>query len=565
MVQRAPTLGDPDKGVVFQYAELRRGIAVVRGFVPADLMESAPVRREMRFSSESAVVPLVLEEVSEFRFNGGIVRGARFAFRLDSTFPCGEFRVELLDADRGVASEVPVAVGMNFPLAPIYRHQGLRLPDGRIFRLSRNGGFRLFHASAISMVASECLFLCELLGHATLPEWVAAVTRICYFFWRPFHRGRYWIFSDKLSNPIDSAYSIAKALVGNEEFARERIVPFYLVDGRHALRVRLPRKLRTVRYLSLRHRLLFMAAEASVTSEHGYSPFAPAAPYSDITAWQLKVSSLHGLVHHDLSRLYGRDFYNFNLMIAGVEREAEYERGGLWGYAPEDIVCTGLPRWDDRESAPGKRICLSFTWRTSLAESSDPVTKEYGFGTRLECSEYRRRLNSLFANPKLKELADESGYAIDFLPHPLMRGAMRFFDIPGHVNLIPEEMPYEDIYRDASLLVTDYSSVAMDMAYLGKPVIYYQFDHDDFYATQGYTESYFSWADDGFGPVLTDETAVVAEIARLLSRGCVREEKYEKRARLFFPVRDKGNGLRACRAIFKRLEECRGCADGLCG
>lgn len=549
-----PKCGDTASSIVFQYLDLCHGNAVIDGFVPDGVLQSAMRNAGVSLAivSASHTTSLELEPMTEFRIDDKIASGRRFRFPIDDKMPDGTYRMELSPGDEP-PRWIPLAVGSCFPLSFHYRFQSLRLPDGRHMRFIDSGSFQIFSASLLHRALAEAALWSEMIANRTLPEWVAAATRFCYFIWRPFHRKRYWIFSDKLDNPIDSAYSIAKALVGGGDFAKERIVPFYLVDGRHSLRVSFPRELKTLRHLSLRHRLIHLAAEVNVTSEKGYSPCLPSAPYADITAWQLRVSSLHGLIHHDLSRIYGRDSCNFNLMIAGVEREAEYERGTLWGYGRDDVVCTGLPRWDDRESAPKKTICISFTWRSGLVERVDPVTGMRTFGALLAESDYRARVNALLNNPRLKNLADQYGYAIDLLPHPLMRSAISFFDIPEYVHVISENTPYADVYRDTALFVTDYSSVAMDMAYLGKPVIYYQFDHDDFYATQGYTESYFSWKDDGFGPVLTDETDVVAEIGKLVSNGCVREDEYGNRARLFFPIPDKNNGARACRAIFERI------------
>ncbi len=107
------------------------------------------------------------------------------------------------------------------------------------------------------------------------------------------------------------------------------------------------------------------------------------------------------------------------------------------------------------------------------------------------------------------------------------------------------------------MLVTDYSSVAMDMAYLGKPVVYWQFDRDEFYATQGYTPSFWSWEADGFGPVTATLDETVDAIVACIRAGFVREPEYERRAAAFFPPRDRENGARACRAILARLAEAR--------
>ena len=50
----------------------------------------------------------------------------------------------------------------------------------------------------------------------------------------------------------------------------------------------------------------------------------------------------------------------------------------------------------------------------------------------------------------------------------------------------------QDLLKRASLLVTDYSSVFFDFAYLGKPIIFYQFDEEKFRAGQ-YNVGYFDY------------------------------------------------------------------------
>ena len=61
--------------------------------------------------------------------------------------------------------------------------------------------------------------------------------------------------------------------------------------------------------------------------------------------------------------------------------------------------------------------------------------------------------------------------------------------------------------KESSMLITDYSSVFFDVAYMHKPIIYYQFDRDAF--RQGhYQEGYFSY-DDGFGPVAFDTESLL--------------------------------------------------------
>ena len=76
----------------------------------------------------------------------------------------------------------------------------------------------------------------------------------------------------------------------------------------------------------------------------------------------------------------------------------------------------------------------------------------------------------------------------------------------------------QDLLRRAAFLVTDYSSVAMDFAYMQKPLLYYQFDLDEFRANQ-YKAGYFDFVRDGFGPVCTTEGEAAAALASWAERG----------------------------------------------
>ena len=62
------------------------------------------------------------------------------------------------------------------------------------------------------------------------------------------------------------------------------------------------------------------------------------------------------------------------------------------------------------------------------------------------------------------------------------------------------------LFAKTALLVTDYSSVAFEIAYIEKPVIYYQFDAEQFYGGGhlGFA-GYFDFARDGFGPICETE------------------------------------------------------------
>ena len=60
---------------------------------------------------------------------------------------------------------------------------------------------------------------------------------------------------------------------------------------------------------------------------------------------------------------------------------------------------------------------------------------------------------------------------------------------------------YQDLLNNSSVLLTDYSSVFFDFAYLKKPVIYYHPENDSYH----YEGSYFDYETMGFGDVAIDK------------------------------------------------------------
>ena len=155
-------------------------------------------------------------------------------------------------------------------------------------------------------------------------------------------------------------------------------------------------------------------------------------------------------------------------------------------------------------------------------------------------SEYFANLNSFLNNPKLVE----SDYRVVFKPHPeLLRpvDGVRFinlFDIPDNVYLAIDES-YQELLNGSSVLITDYSSVFFDFAYLKKPVIYYH-PNDDYH----YEKSYFDYDTMGFGDITKSETELLDKLTYYIENGCQMEDEYKKRVDKFFTHIDKNNSKR---------------------
>ena len=120
------------------------------------------------------------------------------------------------------------------------------------------------------------------------------------------------------------------------------------------------------------------------------------------------------------------------------------------------------------------------------------------------------------------------------------------------VAILPADTPYRKVFAESDLILTDYSSVAFDFAYLGKPVVYAQFDRETFYSGEHvYVKGYFDYARDGFGEVETEYGATVDRLIEYMENGCRLKDAYRARIDGFFAFRDAEN----CRRVTEKLLE----------
>ena len=93
--------------------------------------------------------------------------------------------------------------------------------------------------------------------------------------------------------------------------------------------------------------------------------------------------------------------------------------------------------------------------------------------------------------------------------------------INDFVKFLDANAQYRDIYAQSNLVITDYSSACFDFAYLRKPIVYCQFDREEFFAGEHvYTKGYFDYERDGFGEVEYDLESTVDRIIEYMENGC---------------------------------------------
>ncbi|MEU4557505.1 glycosyltransferase [Actinoplanes sp. NPDC023936] len=308
-----------------------------------------------------------------------------------------------------------------------------------------------------------------------------------------------------------------------------------------------------VKHGSLRHKFLLLHAKRLINSYDIDSYMLPPTwtkpDFLKHLSWRIGASRVflqHGVIGNDVSRALHRARTNVDLFVTSAQAEADYV-GDQFGYG-DAAKPLGLPRFDALTPDNGKRkILLMPTWRVYL------VAPSYGGApakVKFEDSNYQRFLLELFGSEKLRMALKEHGYTLEFLPHYEMRDLVK--------DVLPDDKSFamvdqstrsvQDALRQADLFVTDWSSTAFDVAYMGTPLVYAQFDPEEWW-TGHYRKGYFDAARDGFGPVCDDAEQTVDAIVRYLENGCKREDEYTQRATSFFAHRDRDNCARVTEAI----------------
>jgi CDP-glycerol glycerophosphotransferase (TagB/SpsB family) len=110
------------------------------------------------------------------------------------------------------------------------------------------------------------------------------------------------------------------------------------------------------------------------------------------------------------------------------------------------------------------------------------------------------------------------------------------------------------LMRESKLLITDYSGVGFDFAYMYKPVLYYQFDKEEYYRGHYLHSEVYSMEEDGLGSVVCSEHQLMEELRLLLEDRFVMPSKYMKRVDDFFTYHDNKNCERIYKAVTSMLE-----------
>ncbi|MDE5630492.1 MAG: CDP-glycerol glycerophosphotransferase family protein, partial [Bacilli bacterium] len=259
----------------------------------------------------------------------------------------------------------------------------------------------------------------------------------------------------------------------------------------------------------------------------------------------------HGIIIDDLSTWLNIYNKNIRMFVTSVIGEYDSVINGKYGFTKEVVKLTGLPRYDNLTDENKKIIAFMPTWRKEIATPPDRETGIRAYSVDFKNSEYFKFYNKLINDKRILTVMKNKGYKGLFVVHPSHVANSIDFEKNDYIDIVDGFADYQEIFKTSSLLVSDYSSVPFDFAYLYKPVIYTQFDKENFFKSHLYQEGYFKYDKDGLGPVCKDYESTVDKIIDYINNDCKLDEKYKKRIDKFYKYHDKNNSKRVLEEIEK--------------
>lgn len=306
------------------------------------------------------------------------------------------------------------------------------------------------------------------------------------------------------------------------------------------------------------HKLLLLNSEHIVSSHDDYeSAELDRRFYGDIMKWRFSFVP-HGITKDDASHWLSNRTFDLFVTMSPDEYSSIVGDDTPYIYTARETRLTGFPRDDkllelSKHMPPSEidAILLMPTWRHSMTAAlvSGMTNKEKA--EFFANSEYVQRWRTLLRNSELKELVSEYGVKLIFMPHPNSVPYLEAFDVPAHVKVVTKaDTRVLPLLCRGKAMITDYSSVAFEMANLRRPVFYYQFDRENFYGGGHYLrEGYFNYERDGFGPVAEREDELIRNIREFLTNGLKIMPEYFTRMERALPKLDG----QACRRVFDSI------------
>lgn len=251
---------------------------------------------------------------------------------------------------------------------------------------------------------------------------------------------------------------------------------YFLVDKEYEYIDRIPEKYRAniIYKYSFKHYLYFFKSKTFIGTEAIVHSF-DLKTFNPLPLWKISRKDLnyvflqHGVMYmvsldSESRKMFKRKKLKGAYRVV-VSSQAEADHFTTLGrHYEEDIYISGLPKFDRNTlNDDADKIVIMPTWRPwEINEARDDFSE----------TPYFKMLMKLYDN-----VPDELKENVIILPHPLIVNELSKAS-PSVVDKIVLNARYDDILKQARLLITDYSSIAFDAFYRGSRVIFYWEEKD---------------------------------------------------------------------------------------
>lgn len=210
------------------------------------------------------------------------------------------------------------------------------------------------------------------------------------------------------------------------------------------------------------------------------------------------------------------------IVVSSIEEAEHLIRHGKYDF--DDLLITGLPKFDRcKRNTNSNKIVIMPTWRPW----------EYNtIKNNTDNSKYYQMIYKIFNTIPI-EYRDN----VIILPHPVFIEFVKNTELDKY---IPKNPIYDEILRETSLLITDYSSIAYDAFYRGCNVIFWWQEKE--YCMDKYQGFLMLNENNTFGDICYREKELKNAIIKNYKKD--QFEKYQRRYRNIVEFHDSNNTVR---------------------
>lgn len=260
---------------------------------------------------------------------------------------------------------------------------------------------------------------------------------------------------------------------------------------------------KVIKYGGVSHWFYYIVADKNISSQKGGKPNSAVCYFFEVVLGLRKNNRVflqHGVTINKGEWLFYKNT-KFKLFITATNQENDFINAEF-GYPKENVKLLGFSRFDNLHSlnVDENLILVMPSWREWLGREGKD-NKNLDFKESLYYKKWSEFLNS----SKLSDLLNDYDKKLIFYPHRNMQKFLNCFSNANDRIIYADSKNYDvqTLLKNSSVLITDYSSVFFDFAYMKKPVLFYQFDEREFREKQ-YKKGYFDykntplgyWADD---------------------------------------------------------------------